>query len=338
MLNSHAILDGFAVDIARVGRTVFQGALIGYSLLVGGAFTLTSSGNVAITSFLSLINSSTTFSGGSAGFIHQLSSGGIMTFEPSCSVNFGILSIANQSTVTFESQLGAIIFPSSIIALSGTLLASQLVVRGGLLIPAASSVVVRFPVVSDASDGCTIQVQGMFTVASYFSLTACNVSGAGRLHLLQGLVSESFITVSVSRIAISKIFAVATRSRVHFSNSSLALLSCNANVSGNITAESFSTFSLSHDSNLIAQSATLSGFTNMTLHGNISISNSELAATTVLFTNASSASCSFSTIRAGNMSTAGVICAACCFHRHHFIALNAISYRYIQRSQLLHHR
>jgi hypothetical protein len=184
-------------------------------------------------------------------------------------------------------------------------------------------------------------------------LSDVNVSGAGDINVELPETVENAIEVSQTNSGDvkakldykgqfiagdfeSKVAAIGNNVSVDLTGSNA--IEGGQNNTGNISAESFSTFSLSHDSNLIAQSATLLGFTNMTLLGNISISNSELAATTVLFTNASSASCSFSTIRAGKMSTAGVICAACCFHRHHFIALNAFSYRHIQRSQLLHHR
>jgi hypothetical protein len=291
--------------MGNIKQSVIRGHVIGDFFQFGGSVLFDSGALLEVGRLNMLPNSSAIFEGEFVGRIDQLSSGGELTFMQNCNVTYAFLSIALHSLVVFSSMLGAVISPTSTIELSGALLATKLVVMGSLVIPPFVNVTVSFPIVSDVDGGCSIQVHGHLTTASYFQLKTCEISGGGHLSILSGIAWGNTPVLSVRRLSIFKSFTVASGSSARFASSIVELKSCVAQISGNVFLQSFSHMILSSDSILTGQYAVLSGFESMTVQGSFAISNTVLEASVILFSEQSSGVCTSSAIRARSILTAG---------------------------------
>ncbi len=305
--DSWVLFEGVHVDFEGVGTAVIQGQIFLDSLHAGGHFTLDSGGYLQASYVDTVASSSMIFQSGSTAKTTVFSSLGGLTLKTNCNFEFTKLLIAMLSNVSFESQFGAIIPRASSVALSGALLASRLVIHGSLQIPAFSNVFINIPVLATELSECKIEVNGQFTVDSYFSLNACDVFGSGKLVILKGFASDKVVVVSVQEISISRMFNVSLGSRVHFQNSTIRLLSCTTNIYGSLLAFASSYFVLFHDSLMTIQNGSISGFRIMTCFGATTLRNSSIQAFEIVFPTQSVTVCETSTIFAGIVTTAGMI-------------------------------
>lgn len=300
------------VTLEIADQTLVQGYIIGDYFRFEKEIQFNSGAMVVIDDMVLSGNSSAIFSGGSTCRSNQLTSRGSLTFAPSCDVTYTMLSVSSSSRVVFESDLGATIPARSTVALSGSLRGLKLIVKGSLVIPAFSNVLLDTPLVADAETACIILVIGNLTIASYVQSKTCNVSGSGHLTIQNGINSANVSSISVNRVSIAKMFVVLPGDVINFTSAAVDLISCVASVSGSVISNSLSHFVLSSDSSLNMQNAAVTDFKSMTIHGSFSFNNSIVNAADILFAEESRSTCVFSTVRAKNMLVAGVLCS--CSH------------------------
>jgi hypothetical protein len=306
VFGSNTISDDLKVVFELVDVVTIRGSLLLDSIIIGRKFTIDSGGLLEASSLNTLANSSVVCSATASLRAAILTFSGTFTLQPNCEFVYTIISVAQTSIVSFESQQGALLPTGSTIALSGSLQAVLLIVEGSLHIPLLSNVYVSFPIYS-YNAGCVINVDGVLTAASRFVLTTCSVKGSGRLVILQGLITEKVVSISVNQISISTIFNTSHSSTVHANNATIELQSCVAYVLGSISANASSRLIVLQGSRLTAQNAVLFGFLSIMVHGAAVIINTSMQASHIAFSSPSEVTCAFSTVVAGTTSAAGYI-------------------------------
>ncbi len=261
--------------------------------------------------------------------VAQFSTSGTLILKPNCEFTYTFLSIESSSIVVFESPIGCIVLPGATIALSGTMRSTSMLLIGALHIPAATNVTIDFPVLSNGLAGCSVVVQGILTVNSYFSMIACSVEGSGRMIILQGFSAEKNVSISVNQISIRRAFNVSFDSSVLFQNCTVQLHLCAANVHGRLIANALTSshFDLSEDSTMAVHSTSISGFRSMMIAGSLdshhaviesshvsisasaalTVGSSSIKAQLIVVAESSAVTCTSSTFLAVNMYISGTV-------------------------------